>query len=114
MAQLLRAAAPQADLYADAGYVGKKQSRFIMAKNMHPFVCRKRFKNKSLTAFDRLYNHFVASIRCRIEHVLGFMERSLGGSKVRCSGQIRVAAQIALMSLLYNVFRLRFFVYKQT
>lgn len=108
MADLLRPAQKGALLYADAGYVGQEQERLILRRGLYPLVCEKGFRNNPLTPQQKQRNTELARVRCRIEHVFAFMEKSLGGSYVRCVGIIRTKAEIAMRSLLYNAFRLRF------
>lgn len=114
MARLLAVAEPGAAFYADAGYCGRKQTAMISAHKMTPYICKKGFRNKPVTDAQKYYNRTVAAIRCRIEHVFGFIERSLGGSRIRSIGQVRAEAKVALIALIYNVFRLRFYAYKTT
>ena len=47
-------------------------------------------------------------VRARVEHVFGYMTRSMGGIFIRCIGMLRAKAQIALGNLIYNMCRYRF------
>lgn len=51
-------------------------------------------------------NHRWNRIRCRIEHVFGFMANSMGGKLVRTIGLARAKMKIGLMNLVYNFCRL--------
>lgn len=44
-------------------------------------------------------------MRCRVEHVFGFIEGSMGGSMLRCVGMVRAKAHSSLTYLVYNQFR---------
>lgn len=86
--------------FADAGYTGS-------------FVYEKGFRNKPLTNTLNESNKQISSIRCRIKHTFGFIEKSLKGSIVRSVEQARAKFNILLTALGYNIFRLCQFV-KQT
>jgi IS5 family transposase len=86
--------------YADSAYVGKK-----LPKHVRNEVCEKGYRNKSLTEEQKENNHRKARIRCRIEHVFGFMTMSMHGITVRSIGQKRAAFHIGLTNLVYNFCR---------
>ena len=44
-------------------------------------------------------------MRSRVEHVFGFMEQSMRGMVVRTVGLARAKANMAMTSLVYDVFR---------
>lgn len=46
-----------------------------------------------------------SKIRCRVEHIFGFEEGSMKGLVVRSIGLMRAKANVALTSLVYNMFR---------
>lgn len=94
-------------LFADAGYVGAKQSAQINAAGMIPMVCQKSFIGRPLTAEQEAENHEISKIRCRIEHVFGFLEGSMGQMKLRCIGLCRATHEIFFDMLVYNHARLR-------
>lgn len=50
-------------------------------------------------------NHRWNRIRCRIEHVFGFMTNSMGGKLIRTVGLARANLKIGLMNLVYNFCR---------
>ena len=93
-------------LYADAGYVGSRCEQAILAAGMVPLICEKGRKNNPLTKEQKERNREKSSIRCRIEHVFGFIEKSLHGSSLRCVGKVRAQAHWSLTAWVYNTFRL--------
>ena len=64
--------------YADSAYVGKK-----LPKHVRNEVCEKGYRNKPLTDEQKENNRRKSKIRCRIEHVFGFMTVSMRGLTVR-------------------------------
>lgn len=93
------------DMYLDAGYVGDTVSDAVKAVGMTPVVCEKGFRNRPLTDEQKADNRRKSKVRCRIEHVFGFMEGAMGGLVVRSIGLERAKANVALTSLVYNVCR---------
>ena len=51
-------------------------------------------------------NRWKSKTRCRVEHVFGYMEQTMGGLIFRGVGMVRAKANIALTNLVYNMCRL--------
>ena len=90
-------------LYLDSAYAG--QDDVITGKGVTPIVCEKGCRNRKLTQQQKDNNHKKSKIRCRVEHVYGFIEQSMHGSYVRTIGLMRAKASVAFMCLIYNMFR---------
>ncbi len=86
--------------YADSAYVGKKLPEHIRNE-----VCEKGYRNKPLTEEQKTNNRRKSKIRCRIEHVFGFMTVSMHGLSVRSIGIRRAHFNIGLTNLVYNLCR---------
>lgn len=93
------------DLYLDAGYVGPAVSDTVKSKGMNPVVCEKGYRNRPLTEEQKESNRRKSKVRCRIEHIFGFMEGAMGGLLVRSIGLERAKANVAMTCLVYNVCR---------
>lgn len=91
-------------LEADAGYTGTEAE--IKARGMEPVICEKGTKGHPLTDEQKESNRQKSKTRCRVEHVFGFMEQTMGGLVFRGVGIIRAKANIALTNLVYNMCRL--------
>jgi IS5 family transposase len=91
------------DLNLDAGYVGKEEE--VQKHGMNPVICEKGSKGHPLTEEQIQSNRTKSKVRCRVEHVYGFIEGAMHGSLVRSIGIIRAEANCALTCLVYNVFR---------
>lgn len=88
----------------DAGYVGMED--VVRAKHMTPVICERGTKGHPLTATQKESNRLKSKTRCRVEHVFGFMEQTMGGLIFRGVGMARAKACIALTNLVYNMCRL--------
>ena len=86
--------------YADSAYIGKKLPEHV--KNE---VCEKGYRNKPLTEAQKENNRRKSRIRCRTEHVFGFMTMSMHGLTVRSIGIKRATFHIGLTNLVYNFCR---------
>ena len=93
------------DMYLDAGYVGDTVRDAVKAVGMTPVVCEKGYRNRPLTDEQKANNRRKSKVRCRVEHVFGFMEGAMGGLVVRSIGLERAKANVALTSLVYNACR---------
>lgn len=94
------------DLLLDAGYVGPAVEEAAKAVGMNPIVCAKGYRNKPLNDEQKAANKPIARVRCRIEHIFGFIEGSMKGLVLRSVGMVRAKANIALTALTYNMLRL--------
>lgn len=93
------------EFLADSAYSGAKQLEIIESFGMTPVVCEKGTSKTPLTEEQKKNNRAKASRRCRIEHVFGFIENSMGGSFVRCVGLKRTTAYQWLTVFAYNLCR---------
>ena len=93
------------DMYMDAGYVGPGVSESVKAVGMNPVICEKGYRNRPLSDEQKENNRRKSRVRCRIEHIFGFMEGAMGGLVVRSIGLTRAKANVAMTCLVYNVFR---------
>ena len=66
---------------------------------------RRAFRNKPLPDTDKNINRHIAKVRCRVEHVFGFIENSMKGSTFRGIRMDRAKTNVTLTNLLYNIFR---------
>lgn len=92
------------ELEADAGYTGTEKE--IEARGMKPVICEKGTKGHPLTDEQKANNRWKSKTRCRVEHVFGFMEQTMGGLIFRGVGMVRAKANVALTNLVYNMCRL--------
>ena len=103
VSQLLAGSDKGQELYADSGYEGREE--VIKRAGMKPVICEKGHRGHPLTDRQKAANREKSRVRCRVEHVFGFIEGSMGGSVLRSIGMVRAKAHTALTCLIYNMFR---------
>ena len=93
------------ELYADSAYIGEQIEKKLIDKNIKPQIIERAFRNKPLTDEQKENNRIKSKIRCRIEHVFGFVTNSMNDFKIRSIGLQRAKGIIGLINLVYNMFR---------
>jgi IS5 family transposase len=87
-------------VYADSAYAGQDVPEKIRAE-----ICEKGYRNHPLTEEQKVKNREKSKIRCRIEHVFGYMTGSMRGITFRGIGKTRAVFNIGLTNLVYNICR---------
>lgn len=87
-------------VYADSAYVGQD-----VPEEVHAEICEKGYRNHPLTEEQKARNREKSKVRCRIEHVFGYMTGSMRGITFRGVGQPRADFNIGLTNLVYNMCR---------
>jgi len=87
-------------VYADSAYVGQE-----IPENVRAEICEKGYRNHPLTDEQKKSNREKSKIRCRIEHVFGYMTSSMRGITFRGIGKTRAVFNIGLTNLIYNMCR---------
>jgi len=100
------------EAWLDSGYASEEHVARIMAKypNIILHICEKGQKNKPLTEEQKASNTEKSKVRCRVEHVFGYMTRFMGGIYIRTIGKDRAEREICGMNLAYNLKRVAFLV----
>lgn len=92
------------EFWLDAGYVGTENG--FAKRGVTPIICEKGFRGHPLSDEQKQNNRTKSKVRCRVEHVFGFIERSMGGLVFRGIGIVRARAVVAMTNLTYNIARL--------
>ena len=92
------------EFWLDAGYAGTGDG--FVKRGVTPIIYEKGFRGHLLNEEQKRHNRIKSKVRCRVEHVFGFMERSMGGLVFRGIGIIRARANVAMTNLTYNIARL--------
>lgn len=66
-------------------------------------ICEKGYRNHPLTQEQKANNRKKSKVRCRIEHVFGYMTGSMQGITFRGIGITRADFNIGLTNLVYNM-----------
>lgn len=94
-------------LYADSAYTGVPIAENL-PKNCRNEICEKGYREHPLTEDQKKSNRKKSKIRCRIEHIFGFMTNSMKGITVRSIGIGRARLNIGITNLVYNFWRYGF------
>lgn len=94
-------------LYADSAYAGESIEEKL-PENCRSEICEKGYRNHPLTEEQKENNRRKSKIRCRIEHIFGFMTNRMKGIHIRSIGIQRAWLHIGLMNLVYNFCRYEF------
>ena len=92
------------DMYLDSAYIGTEED--LRAAGMNPIICERGYRGHPLTEAQKESNRKKSKVRCRVEHVFGYMEQSMRGLVFRGVGIVRAKANIAMTNLVYNMCRL--------
>ena len=92
-------------LFADSAYAGEGFAEKLEGLEVENFMHQKGYKNRPLSDIQKQMNKVKSSIRCRVEHIFGYIENSMGGPELRYIGLARNAAGIGLCNLAYNMKR---------
>ena len=101
--QILDPADADKPLYADSAYAN--QDEIIKSSQVESRIHEKGYRGHPLTDAQKAANREKSKVRARVEHIFGFIENSMGGSRIRSIGKTRAKATIGLMNLTYNMFR---------
>ena len=91
-------------IYADSGYAGKPIAEQLPEGTVNQ-ICEKGTRNHPLTEEQKRSNREKSKIRCRIEHIFGYMTGAMHGISIRSIGICRAEFNIGLMNLVYNICR---------
>ena len=94
-------------IYADSAYSSEEIADHL-PEGCENQICEKGQRNHPLTEEQKKSNRQKSKIRCRIEHIFGFMTNSMNGINIRCIGIDRAWFNIGLMNLVYNLCRYEF------
>jgi transposase, IS5 family len=93
------------ELYGDSAYKGPEIRKLMKHLCINDRLSEKSYKNKKLTKSQIESNHQKSKIRCRVEHVFGFMQNTMKSKLLRTIGIKRASFQIGLTNLVYNICR---------
>ena len=93
------------NLYADSAYKGTESDARLAEIGVNNHIHEKAARNHPLTETQLESNHRKSKVRCRIEHIFGCVENSMGGPELEYIGMRRNQAGIGLSNLVYNFLR---------
>lgn len=94
-------------VYADSAYWGKVVAE-ALPETVENHIHERGTKYAPLTEEQKASNKRKSKIRCRVEHIFGFMTGAMHGITVRSVGMARAEFNIGLTNLIYNLCRYEF------
>ena len=91
------------NLFADCAYKSAETDALLKTLAITNNIHEKGYKNRPLNQLHQELNHLKSKIRCRIEHVFGCFENSMGGPELEYIGLKRITTGIGLGNLAYNL-----------
>ena len=73
-------------VYADSAYQSQKHSDWLSQKGIANRVTKRAYRNRPLTAEDRLFNRIHSGVRSTVERVFGVLKLHYGMAKARYLG----------------------------
>lgn len=92
-------------LYADSAYRSAEISDLLSKKGIMNKIHERGYRDHPLSEKQKRDNRKKSKIRARIEHVFGFLSRTVKSRLLRCIGLTRARAVIGLSNLVYNFSR---------
>jgi IS5 family transposase len=102
---ILNATPTDPQVFADSAYRSQERETALKAAGLESRIVERAYRNRPLTEEQNTCNREKSSIRCRVEHVFGFMHTSMSGTGIRCIGMLRANVAIGLANLTYNISR---------
>jgi len=93
------------EIHGDSAYTGSAVDGILRKAGIIPQIIKRSVRGKPLTEEEKAENRIKSKIRCRVEHVFGFIKNSMGGFFIRCIGYKRARGVIGLTNLVYNLCR---------
>lgn len=93
------------EVWADSAYQSEETETVLEDAEYVSHIHEKGQKDRPLTEVQKQRNRERSRVRCRVEHVFGFQQNSMGGKLIRTIGLARAMVKIGLMNLTYNLMR---------
>lgn len=92
-------------IYADSAYRSDGIEKALKALGITSQIHEKGVRSHPLTKEQQKRNQEKSRIRCRVEHIFGFMSNSMNDGISRYIGKKRTEAAVGMKNLVYNLFR---------
>lgn len=92
-------------LFADSAYKSAETDARLTELGVKNYIHDKGARHHPLSALRQGLNRLKSKIRCRIEHIFGCIENSMGGPELEYIGLPRIRTGVGLSNLAYNLLR---------
>lgn len=93
------------EFWADSAYQTPEIHSILNGNKIKAHINERAYRNNPLTKGQKIMNKKRSRIRCRVEHVFGFMTNSMNSIFIRTIGMVRAHFQIGWMNTIYNMCR---------
>jgi transposase, IS5 family len=93
------------ELHADSAYIGSTIDKMLKEKKIIPQIIERAFKGNPLSEEQKENNRIKSKIRCRVEHVFGFVTNSMNDFYIQSIGFQRAKGIVGLINLVCNMCR---------
>lgn len=93
------------NLFADSAYKSAETDSTLEELGVNNFIHEKGVRNRPLSDLRKGLNRLKSKVRCRIEHIFGCIENSMGGPELEYIGIDRIKTGVGLGNLAYNLLR---------
>lgn len=93
------------ELYGDSAYSSKKIREMLAQRGIKNKINEKGYRGHRLTEEQKARNKIKSKVRVRVEHTFGFIQNTIKGDKLRSIGIKRAEAGVALVIIVYNLYR---------
>lgn len=93
------------EFYGDRGYPSQTMTDKMHLHGIKDRIMKKGARYVRLSEEEITRNTTISKVRCKIEHVFGFMKRRNLKFQIRSRGLRRATANVTLMNLVYNMTR---------
>jgi transposase, IS5 family len=93
-------------IYADKGYCGQDNRRFLSRNEISDGIMRKDYPNAKLTELEHERNKLISKVRYKIEQYFGLTERHMGGSRSRFTTLVKENWNRLGMVMAFNIKRI--------
>ena len=93
------------NLFADSAYKSAETDAHLAELGVKNYIHEKGARHHPLSELRQGLNRLKSKIRCRIEHIFGCVENSMGGPELEYIGLPRICTGIGLSNLAYNLLR---------
>ena len=92
-------------VYADKAYHSAANEESLKKRGLKNGIMHRAFRNRPLSAREKLRNRLISKIRFRVEQCFGTLKRKFLCARAAYRGQPKVEMQLRLKSICYNLLK---------
>jgi IS5 family transposase len=92
-------------MYADKGYASAENREVLRKKGIKSAIMHMAYKNKPLTAWQKVFNRLISKVRYKVEQAFGTLKRRFLFAKASYFGLAKVHGQCLLKAIAFNLLK---------